>query len=60
MPGGVNQAVACLRRARPSAALIPRVGQPRLAHVPAAVTDVRGRTDVTKHHQTAPSAARLA
>ena len=39
----MSEAVPCLRRTEPSAALIPRVGQPRLAYVPAAVTDIRPR-----------------
>jgi len=45
MPIAVIQceALACLRRTEPSAALIPRAGQARLAYVPAATTDIRTR-----------------
>lgn len=33
----------CLRRIEPSAALIPHLGQRKLAYVPAARTDIRKR-----------------
>jgi hypothetical protein len=33
----------CLRRTEPSAALIPHPGQPKLAYVPAARSDIRKR-----------------
>ena len=39
----MSDPVPCLRRTEPSAALIPRVGQARLAYVPAADTDIRQR-----------------
>ena len=39
----MSDLLPCLRRTEPSAALIPHLGQQKLAYVPAAKTDIRKR-----------------
>lgn len=39
----MSDALPCLRRTEPSAALIPRAGQRTLAYVPAEQSDIRKR-----------------
>jgi len=39
----MSNSLSCLRRTVPSAALIPQLGQRKLAYVPAARTDIRKR-----------------
>jgi hypothetical protein len=39
----MNNSLSCLRRTEPSAALVPHLGQRKLAYVTAARTDIRKR-----------------
>ena len=50
----------CLRRTEPSAALIPHPGQPKLAYVPAARSDIRKRIHEFNRRKIVALDARLA
>jgi hypothetical protein len=56
----MNNPMPCLRRTEPSAALIPRPGQPKLAYVPAERSDIRERIHELNRHKIAALDARLA
>jgi hypothetical protein len=53
----MRQALPCLRRTEPTAALCPRRGQSRLSYVPAATTDIRRLLDEVRRQQGASRAA---
>lgn len=57
--GGMNEALPCLRRTEPSEALIPRLGQSKLAYIPAARTDIRKRIHEFNRRRIAALEARL-
>jgi hypothetical protein len=56
----MNNPIPCLRRTEPSAALIPHPGQPRLAYVPAARSDIRRRIHEFNRRKIVAFEARLA
>jgi hypothetical protein len=55
----MNEALPCLRRTEPSEALIPRLGQSKLAYIPAARTDIRKRIHEFNRRRIAALEARL-
>lgn len=55
----MNEPLPCLRRTEPSAALIPSRGQPKLAYIPAATTDIRKRIHEFNRRRIAAFEARL-